>query len=109
MNLESYTLRNRYYRRVVYTTTQLQLVVMNLLPHEEIGIETHKNTTQFIYVESGSGYAIIRKKKFPLKNGSAVIIPSKTKHNIIAGRKGMQLYTLYSPPEHSRNKKQLVK
>lgn len=102
-NIEKKTIKNKNYRKVLYTTKQLQLVIMNLLPFEEIGKEKHKKTTQFIRVEKGNGTAIVGNKRCYLKDGISIIIPAKKYHNIIAGRKGLKLYTIYSPPEHPKN------
>lgn len=99
-NIEKSTNKNKYFRKVLYTTKQMQLVLMSLKPNEEIGSEIHPNTSQFIRVESGNGTSILGNKRYKLKNDSAIIIPSGVKHNVIAGKNGMKMYTIYSPPEH---------
>ena len=99
------TKRNNNYRKVVYTTKNLQLVLMSLKPREEIGMEKHPRTTQFIRIEQGKGVAIIGKRKYNLSDGSALIIPPNKRHNIInTGKNKLSLYTLYSPPEHQKNR-----
>jgi mannose-6-phosphate isomerase-like protein (cupin superfamily) len=108
LNIHNKTIDNEYYRNVLYTNTQTQLVLMNLLPNQEIGMEKH-NVTQFIKVESGNGVAMINGKRYNLNNESAIIIDSGAKHNIIAGKNGMKLYTLYSPPEHDSDTKEKYK
>jgi mannose-6-phosphate isomerase-like protein (cupin superfamily) len=105
LNIESKTLDNNYYRNVLYTNKNMQLVLMNLLPYQEIGMEKH-NGSQFIRVESGSGVAIVKNKRYYLKDGSAIIIDANTNHNIIAGKNGMKLYSIYTPPQHNPNIKQ---
>ncbi len=42
-NIEKATLKNNYFREVLYTGKHAQLVVMCLLPGEEIGNEVHAN------------------------------------------------------------------
>jgi len=108
LNIESKTLDNNYYRNVLYTNENIQLVVMNLLPYQEIGMEKH-NGSQFIRVENGSGLAIVKNKRYYLKDGSAIIIDTNTYHNIIAGKNGMKLYSIYTPPQHKPNIKQKEK
>lgn len=103
-NLETLTIRNKNYRKVLHTTNNMQLVLMSLLPDEEIGAETHEKTTQFIRVESGKARAIVKNKVFYLKAGDFITIPPKNKHNIINnGDEPLKLYTIYTPPQHPRD------
>lgn len=103
-NIEEITKINKNYREVIHTTTQQQLVVMNIPYNVDIGFETHFHTTQFIKVEKGNGEAIIGTKKFKITAGDVVMIAANTKHNIISKSKsGLKLYTIYSPPEHKKN------
>lgn len=114
-NLSEQAQNNTNYRWVLDTTKQMQLVVMNLLPNEEIGIEKHSNATQYIRVEEGGGSAITfdenknKTQEIILSIGDVVIIESKTYHNIIAGEEGMRISTLYSPPQHPTELIQPVK
>ncbi len=50
-NIEKETLDNQNFRKVLYTGPHIQLVVMSLLPGEEIGEEIHDKEDQFIRVE----------------------------------------------------------
>ncbi len=37
----------------------------------------------------------------PIADGSVIIVPTGTRHNIInTGTESMKLYTLYAPPDH---------
>ena len=100
-NIENDTLENQDFRRVLYTTKNTQLVLMNLRANEEIGEEIH-DLDQFIRIEAGQGLALIDGGAHRLSDGSAVIIPAGTKHNVInvSDTEELKLYTLYSPPEH---------
>ncbi|MDD5751209.1 MAG: cupin domain-containing protein [Candidatus Peribacteraceae bacterium] len=99
-NIEDATRENSFFRKVLYTAKHSQLVVMSLLPGEEIGEEVHA-LDQFIRIEEGTGKAILNGKESPLVDGSAVVIPSGVRHNIVnTGGQPMKLYTVYSPPEH---------
>ena len=100
-NLEKETLENTTFRTVLYTAKHCQLVMMSLLPGEDIGDEVHK-LDQFIRVEQGIGSAVLDGVAHALQDGSAVIIPAGTRHNIVntSPRSAMKLYTLYAPPEH---------
>lgn len=100
VNIEQETLENTSYRRVLYTAPGSQLVLMSLLPGEEIGEEVHE-LDQFIRIESGSGKAILDGVEHDLLADWAVVIPRGTRHNVVnTGTELMKLYTIYSPPEH---------
>lgn len=100
-NIEKDTLKNKDFRRVLYTAKNTQLVLMSLRPKEDIGEETH-TLDQFIRVEAGHGLAILDGVKHRISDGSAFVIPAGTKHNVVndSETEEMKLYTLYSPPEH---------
>jgi mannose-6-phosphate isomerase-like protein (cupin superfamily) len=101
-NIETKTLENGYFREVLFTAPHLQLVVMALQPGEEIGTETHGDGDQFIRVESGTGAAILNGERTELGDGSIVVIPAGTTHNILntSSSEPLKLYTIYSPPQH---------
>jgi mannose-6-phosphate isomerase-like protein (cupin superfamily) len=101
-NIETDTLANEDFRRVLFTGPHTQLVLMTLQPGEDIGVETHDDVDQFIRVESGEGKALLDGKHHRLGDGSAVVIPAGVEHNIInaSSSERLQLYTLYSPPQH---------
>lgn len=101
-NIEKESLDNSYFRKVLYTDPKVQLVVMSLEPHEEIGEEVHEDLDQFIRVESGKGAAILEGERFDISDGFAVVVPAGTRHNIInESLVPMKLYTVYSPPQHA--------
>ena len=102
INIEDKTLENENFREVLHTGPHSQLVVMTLKPGEEIGLETHDDRDQFIRVEEGDGVAILGGEKHKLEDGTAVVIPAGTEHNVINTSKDekLRLYTVYSPAEH---------
>jgi mannose-6-phosphate isomerase-like protein (cupin superfamily) len=103
-NIEQETLANENFRKVLYTAKHSQLVVMSLLPQEDIGVEVHE-LDQFIRIESGQGQAILDGVVHEIADDFAIVIPAGTEHNIIntSLSKTMKLYTVYSPPEHRRD------
>ncbi len=102
VNIETQTLENTSFREVLFTAPHSQLVVMTLQVGEDIGQETHPDRDQFIRVESGQGEAILDGERHALSDGSAVVIPAGTEHNVIntSASEPLRLYTIYSPPEH---------
>ncbi len=101
INIEEKTLSNDYFREVLYTDDRVQLVVMSLLPSEDIGEEVH-DLDQFIRVEKGEGKAVLDGIEHPVSDGSAIVVPKGTRHNIIntSSTDTLKLYTLYAPPDH---------
>jgi mannose-6-phosphate isomerase-like protein (cupin superfamily) len=101
-DIEKKSLENSYFREVLFTGPHSQLVVMALNPGEDIGQETHPETDQFIRVEAGTGKAVLGGQKYALADGSALVIPAGTEHNVIntSSSEPLKLYTVYTPPEH---------
>jgi mannose-6-phosphate isomerase-like protein (cupin superfamily) len=103
-NIETDTLKNKNYRKVIDTDKHSQLVLMSLKPGEEIGEEVHDNIDQFFRIEGGSGKLIMGGKSHTLKDGIAFVVPAGTKHNVINTSKTepLKLYSIYSPAQHPK-------
>jgi mannose-6-phosphate isomerase-like protein (cupin superfamily) len=102
-DIEKLTEKNKYFRQVLYTGKYAQLVVMCLLPGEEIGNEVHKTVDQFFRIEEGKAKFIFNDTEEHLTHaGDAVIVPAGTFHNVIntSAKNPLKLYTIYSPPNH---------
>jgi len=101
-NIEKITLANENFRQVLYTGKHCQLVVMNLKPNEEIGMEIHEDNDQFFRFESGAGKVIINGSEQTVGDGDAVIVPAGAEHNVIStsSTEPLKFYTIYSPPHH---------
>jgi mannose-6-phosphate isomerase-like protein (cupin superfamily) len=105
-HIEDETKKNNYFRHVIFTGKHAQLVLMSLLPNEEIGDEVHHNVDQFFRIEEGEAKFVLNEKQvYIAKDGDAVIVPSGTYHNVINNSKTnkLKLYTVYSPPNHPDN------
>jgi mannose-6-phosphate isomerase-like protein (cupin superfamily) len=101
-NIEEITLKNEYFRQVLYTGQHAQLVVMSLKAGEEIGMEIHEIVDQFLRVERGEGKVLMNGEEHLIKDGDAFVVPAGTQHNVIntSSDKSLKLYTIYSPPHH---------
>lgn len=107
-NLEEMTKTNAHYRRVLFTGSRLQLVVMTLHPGEHIPLEVHDDHDQFFKVEKGSGILLVSAneknapKVYKLKDGTGVLIPAGVFHEVknLSKTRPLHLYSLYAPPEH---------
>ena len=101
--IEQATLKNDYFRQVLFTGEHSQLVVMCLQPTEEIGNEVHPNVDQFFRVEEGKAkFVFDDKEEQVISDGYAVLVPAGTYHNVINASqdKPLRLYTIYTPPNH---------
>ncbi len=104
--IEELTLANSYFRQVVFTGVHSQLVLMSLLPKEEIGMEMHEGVDQFFRIEKGQGKVIMNGEESVISDGTAIVVPAGTQHNLIntSQTEGLKLYTIYSPPNHPDGK-----
>lgn len=100
-NIEQESLANEFFRKVLYTAKNSQLVVMSLKPGEDISEEVHQ-LDQFIRCEHGVGKAVLDGVEHELNSGMAVLVPAGAKHNILntSTDQPMKLYTVYAPPNH---------
>lgn len=101
-NIEHDTESNENFRKVLYTTSQMQLVLMTLKGGEEIGAEVHPDNDQFFRFESGNGKVTIDGNEYAVTDGSAIIIPRGAKHNVMnmSATEELKMYTIYAPPHH---------
>jgi len=102
IRIEKASRENDNFRKVLYTSSHSQLVLMSLLPNEEIGKEIHYDNDQIFSVESGHGRCMIDRIQYELKEGDVIIIPAGAEHNIINTSKdaALKMYTIYSPAHH---------
>lgn len=92
---------NNFFRKVLFTTGKSQLVLMSLLPNEEIGIEVHDGD-QIIHVVDGEGFAVLDDDELEIEKGSVVFVPAGVKHNIVNKEDDpLKLFTIYAPPQHA--------
>lgn len=94
--------QNNNFRQEIKTANHTQLVLMNVKPGEDIGMEIHKYIDQILVFVQGNGEANINGQKSPIKEGDLAFIPAGTPHDFTnTGSTDLKLYTTYSPPNHS--------
>jgi len=95
-NIEKLTLDNNDFRHVLYTGKNSQLVLMSLLPNEEIGMEVHNENDQFFRFEKGEGKVIIDGNEYTVGDGDAIVVPMGANHNVIntSATDSLKLYTI---------------
>ena len=92
---------NTFFRKVLFTAEKSQLVVMSLLPSEEVGMEIHDGD-QLLYAVKGEGLAVINGAREPFEKGAILCVPAGAPHNVInSGERPLKLFTIYAPPQHA--------
>jgi len=101
-NLMKLALENGDFRHVLYTAQGGQLVVMSLLPGEEIGMEVHLGVDQFFWIVKGGARAVLDGEEVMVGEGEVLIVPRGTNHNVINASVSelLKLFTVYTPPNH---------
>lgn len=107
IDIEVATKQNNNYRTALWTGNHLQLTLMSIKVGEDIGLEIHPDTDQFLRIEQGQGIVRMgsgkeslsfQKRVFP---GYAIFVPAGTWHNVInTGNIPLKLYSIYAPPHH---------
>ena len=66
--------KNENFRQVLFTSTNLQLILMTLNPKEEIGSDMHESVDQFFHIEVGEAKFIFNRKEEHLANAGEIVI-----------------------------------
>jgi mannose-6-phosphate isomerase-like protein (cupin superfamily) len=99
--IEELTEGNTDFRRVLYSGSRLQLVLMSIQPGEELGGEIHSDTDQFFRIEKGKGMVVLDGVAHKVAEGDAIVVPAGAHHNVICtGHDALKLYTIYGPSHH---------
>jgi mannose-6-phosphate isomerase-like protein (cupin superfamily) len=92
---------NSFFRKVLVTANKSQVVLMSLIPGEEIGTESHDGD-QLLYAVKGEGVAVINGVQEPFEKGAMLCVPAGAEHNVInTGDEPFKLFTIYAPPQHA--------
>lgn len=107
VNIDQAAKYNTNYRTAIWTGQHFQVTLMSINVGDDIGLEIHPNTDQFIRIEDGQGLVQMGKTKENLDfqvmayDNYAIMVPAGTWHNLInTGQTPLKLYIIYAPPEH---------
>jgi mannose-6-phosphate isomerase-like protein (cupin superfamily) len=110
-DLETATVENENYRTVAWSGKHLQLTLMSIPVGEDIGLEAHPETDQFLRLDAGRGRVQMGPAKDQLdfeqevEDGWAIFVPAGTWHNVTnLGDEPMRLYAVYAPTHHAPGK-----
>ncbi len=98
-NIEALAKVNSFFRQVLLTGANVQVVVMNIPPRGESGEQVLEHDQVFVVVE-GEGRAMIAGEETSIGADHLIFVPAKTSHNILnAGKTDMKLYAVCGPPQ----------
>lgn len=107
INIEEAAERNNTFRTALWTGNHLQVTLMSIGVGDDIGLENHHDTDQFLRIEEGEGLVQMGESEHQLhferrvKEDSAIFVPAGIWHNLTnTGNKPLKLYSIYAPPEH---------
>jgi Mannose-6-phosphate isomerase len=109
INIDKATKQNTNFRTALWTGEHFQVTLMSINVGDDIGLEIHPDTDQFIRIEDGQGIVKMGKSKDNLefqanaRDDFAIMVPAGTWHNVInTGNKPLKVYVIYAPPHHPR-------
>lgn len=91
--------------KVLERNARSQAATMTLAPGDSEGgsDNRHRGADQWLFVESGSGVAIVNGRRYQLKAGSLILIERGERHEIRnTGRTPLRTLNVYVPPAYTR-------
>ena len=99
-NIAQLARENTNFRKVLFTNSHSQVVLMSLKPGEDIGKEVH-NVDQILFFISGTARAEVGGDTHDISGGDLVDVPAGIEHNFTnTGNDDLKLFTVYAPSEH---------
>ena len=100
-------IQNRNFRTTIWTGKHMQMTLMCIPEHEDIGLEVHEDADQFLRVEKGSAVVKMGNCKHrpdfceTADEGDVIYVPAGTWHNVYnKGDCALKLSATYAPPQH---------
>jgi mannose-6-phosphate isomerase-like protein (cupin superfamily) len=90
---------------VAIGNTRAQAATMVIEPGGKEGSPTnrHRGADQWLFVVSGTGVAVVNRKRIPLRAGSLILIEHRDKHEIKnTGRGLLTTLNIYAPPAYTK-------
>lgn len=107
VNIDQATKQNNNYRTALWTGKYFQVTLMSINVGEDIGLEVHPTTDQFIRIEEGQGLVQMGDRRDNLDfqvmacEDYAIMVPAGKWHNLTnTGNRPLKVYVIYAPPEH---------
>lgn len=103
-NIDKKINANEFYRKILFTSKKMQVVIMTLRKNEYIPLNDKLHQTSFIKIEEGCGILTVgyrHKRSYTLNEGDSVVINPKTAYELInkSGR-SLKILNILTPPQH---------
>jgi mannose-6-phosphate isomerase-like protein (cupin superfamily) len=98
--------------KVVFGNRRAQAATMTIGPGDcEGGRDNrHRGADQWLFVESGSGVAIIEGRRHSLRAGTLILIERGNRHEIRnTGRRPLRTLNVYVPPAYTKSGNELLR
>ena len=92
--------------RVVLGNRRAQAATMTLAAQESEGgpRNRHRGADQWLFVEAGTGVAIVKKRRIKLKPGALLLIKRGDRHEVRnTGRTPLKTLNIYVPPAYTKD------
>ncbi len=94
---------NTYYRKVVDTGNNTQIVVMSIEVSDDVGEEVHPDNEQVLINAAGQGKTVLNDVTTDFNENDLVVVRPGVKHNFInTGDTPLKIITIYAPPHHPK-------
>jgi mannose-6-phosphate isomerase-like protein (cupin superfamily) len=91
--------------RVAFNTKKAQAAEMVIAPGRSEGgpRNRHRGSDQWLYVVSGTGIAVVNRKRISLRRGTILVIERSEEHEVKnTGRAALKTINVYVPPAYTK-------
>lgn len=97
-DIKQYALKNEFYRKVVFTGSHSQLVLMNIGIGEETETESQHADT-IVFIVKGKGKSVLDGRNRDIVKHDLVFVPTGMVHSLLnSGPRDLRAIVVYSPP-----------
>jgi mannose-6-phosphate isomerase-like protein (cupin superfamily) len=100
-NLDDIATENTCFRKILYTGSFGQLVMMSIPPHGQTNEHRTLHADVFLSVLKGHGTLIFDSQPRTVRKGRMLVVPAGTNYNVKnSGPDDLKLFAIYTPPEY---------
>jgi len=97
-DIKKFARENELYRKVVFTGSHSQLVVMNISKGGETEKE-RKDADALVFIIEGKGKSVLEERSHDVVKHDLVFVPTGRTHSLVnSGHRALKVIVVYSPP-----------